>query len=271
MVAIDDQAGAQLAPGVRLIEDGGVAVVVVDRPEARNAVSAAVADGLDRAVDAISASGARVAVLTGGGDRAFISGGDLKELAALRTLDEARAMATRVRAVLDRVAALPIPVIAALNGDAYGGGGEVALAADIRVAAADVRVGFTQIQLGIMPAWGGIERLARLVGRGRAMYLLTSGTVLAGDDLRSWGLVEEVVPRADFAARWRELAAQLAAAPSAALAGIKAVTDAAVPWTNPASADLAVDAFAATWVAPEHWEAAARHDAARRQARRPGP
>jgi len=118
-----------------------------------------------------------VLVVTGAGTRVFVAGGDLKELAAIRTHDDAVAMAHTMRTVLDRIATLPVPVLAAVNGDAYGGGAEVAVACDIRIAADDVRCGFNQVALGIMPAWGGIERLTALVGRGRALMLMTTGRV----------------------------------------------------------------------------------------------
>ena len=121
-------------PGeVHLDVDAGVALVTIDRPDVRNAIGFATVNELAAALDDVLASDAAVVVLRGGGDRAFVSGGDLKELSAIRTHDEAVAMASRVRRVLDRVAAFPIPVIAALNGHALGGGAEVAIAADIRI------------------------------------------------------------------------------------------------------------------------------------------
>jgi enoyl-CoA hydratase/carnithine racemase len=254
-----------MTSAVEMSRDGDVAELVIDRPEARNAVSRAVTDGLDAAIGEVERSQARAVVLRGGGDRVFVSGGDLKELARVRDFGEAHEMAVRMRAVLDRLARLPIPVVAALNGDAYGGGGEVALACDVRIAADDVRMGFTQSQLGIMPAWGGIERLVSLVGRGRALYLLATGHLVRGSDLATWGLVEEVVARADFDRRWRELAHALCAVPREALVGIKAVADATVPWVRPTSQVLATEAFARTWVADEHWELAARADERRRR------
>lgn len=251
---------------VEMTWDGDVVELVIDRPEARNAVSRAVMDDLDAAIAEVERSRARVVVLRGSGDRVFVSGGDLKELARLRAFDQAHEMAVRMRGVLDRLANLAVPVVAAVNGDAYGGGGEVALACDIRVAADDVRMGFTQSQLGIMPAWGGIERLVTLVGRGRALYLLATGHLLSGQDLVGWGLVEEMVPRSDFERRWRELTHALCEVPRDALAGIKAVADATVPWVRPASEVLATEAFARTWVADEHWELADRADERRRRA-----
>src|SRR6266508_1193789 len=147
--------------------EAGVAIVTIDRPEARNAIGFATIEELEAALDQVLASDAAVLVLRGGGDRAFVSGGDLKELSTVRTHEDAVGMARRVRRLLDRVATFPVPVVAALNGHALGGGAEVAIAADIRIAAGDVKIGFNQVSLGIMPAWGGAERLAIALGRSR--------------------------------------------------------------------------------------------------------
>src|SRR6202041_1823571 len=144
--------------------DSGLAVLTIDRPHARNAISLETMGQLENALD--EAAAARTLVITGSGDRAFVSGGDLKELSALRTEEDAAAMAKRMRTICDRLASFPAPVIAALNGHALGGGAEVAVAADIRLAADDIKIGFNQVSLAIMPAWGGAERLADLVGRG---------------------------------------------------------------------------------------------------------
>ncbi|MFD0689812.1 enoyl-CoA hydratase/isomerase family protein [Actinomadura fibrosa] len=232
---------------VDLEVEQGVAVLTIDRPQARNAIALATMDQLDEALDA--AAGAGALVVRGAGDRAFVSGGDLKELAAIRTEDEAVAMALRMRGVCDRIAAFPAPVIAALNGHALGGGAEVAVAADIRVAADDVRIGFTQSTLAIMPAWGGAERLAALVGRGRAILLAGAGTVLGAAEAERLGLVDQVLPRASFEEGWRSLAASLAGGPAREIKRV--VTG------NPAPEEAA-RAFARLWVADEHWDAVER-------------
>ena len=156
--------------------DQGLAVLTIDRPHARNAISLDTMDQLEKALDA--AEGASALAITGAGDRAFVSGGDLKELSAIRTQEDAAAMAWRMRSICDRLASFPAPVIAALNGHALGGGAEVAVAADIRLAADDIKIGFNQVALEIMPAWGGAERLAELVGKSRALLLAGTGTVL---------------------------------------------------------------------------------------------
>ncbi|MEV0483623.1 enoyl-CoA hydratase/isomerase family protein [Streptomyces sp. NPDC050508] len=227
--------------------DEGLAVVTIDRPHARNAIAPTTMDELDKALDA--AVGAKALVITGAGDRAFVSGGDLKQLSAIRTEEDAMAMALRMRGICDRIAAFPGPVIAALNGHAFGGGAEVAVAADIRVAADDIRIGFNQVALAIMPAWGGAERLAQLVGKGRALMLAGAGTVLDAAEAQRVGLLELVLPRAEFAEGWRTLARSLATNPARE---IKRVMSGAVP------EEEAARAFARLWVADEHWQAAER-------------
>jgi enoyl-CoA hydratase/carnithine racemase len=254
--------------GVRLESDGHVTVLTIDRPEARNAVSRVTMRDLSSVLDEVEASSARVLVVTGAGDRVFVSGGDLKELAAIRTFDEAVAMAETMRSVLDHLATLPVPVLGAINGDAYGGGAEFSVACDIRVAADDVRCAFNQVTLGIMPAWGGVERLTALVGRGRALKLMTTGEVLDAVAAFELGLFDEVVPRDRFEARWREIAAQMARAPREALIGIKAAQRAAFPTARPDLAGPAIASFARTWISEDHWRMADEADARRRAARK---
>ncbi|HVV75504.1 MAG TPA: enoyl-CoA hydratase/isomerase family protein [Mycobacteriales bacterium] len=249
--------------GVSLSIDGGVAVITIDRPAVRNAIGFKTVDELHVALAEIEASEAAVVVIRGGGDRAFVSGGDLKELSAVRTHSEAADMARAVRAVLDRLAGLPIPVIAALNGHALGGGAEVAVAADIRIAADDARIGFTQVTLGIMPAWGGVERLTGLVGRSRAMLAIMTGTQYDATEAAQMGLVDLVVPRAEFDQRWQALAQGLAATAPGTTASVKAVVRSVAPAVHDHSRHEAVDLFARLWAAPEHWAAVDAATAAR--------
>ena len=247
--------GTATSVGVTLEVDAGLGVITIDRPDVRNALGLATVAELDGALDDALAAAVAVLVIRGGGDRAFVSGGDLKELAAIRTHDDAVAMACTVRRLLDRVASFPVPVIAALNGHALGGGAEVAIAADVRIAADDVRIGFNQVTLGIMPAWGGAERLAQVVGRGRAMLAIATGQLYDAPAAHALGLIDVVVPRASFDDEWRALARQLADAAPGATRAIKAVLGAAVPTHRP---DLEADAaaeFARLWVADAHWDA----------------
>ncbi len=233
--------------------DDGVAVITINRPQARNSIAPETMDQLDEALDA--AAGARALVITGAGDRAFVSGGDLKQLAAIRTEADAAAMAWRMRTLCDRLAAFPAPVIAALNGHALGGGAEVAVAADIRVAAEDIRIGFNQVALAIMPAWGGAERLAALVGRSQALLLAGSGILLDAPAAERIGLVNRVVARESFEEEWRALARALANPPAGEIKRVLAG----------ASAEEAVSAFARLWASDEHWAAADRAEEQRRR------
>lgn len=224
--------------------DGELAVITIDRPQARNAISLDTMDALNKALD--GAAGARALAITGGGDRAFVSGGDLKELAALRTELEASEMAWRMRTICDRIAGFDGPVIAALNGHALGGGAEVAVAADIRIAADDIRIGFNQVALAIMPAWGGAERLATLVGRSRALLLAGTGRILGAREAEQVGLIDQVVPRAEFAEAWRSTAQLLARRQAGEVKRV----------INGVSTTEAVSAFARLWCSDEHWAAA---------------
>ena len=226
--------------------DQGLAVITINRPNARNAIAPQTMDQLGQAI--VGAKGALCLVIRGEGDKAFVSGGDLKELSALRTEEQASAMAWRMRSLCDELANFPAPVVAALNGHAFGGGAEVAVAADIRVAADDIKIGFNQVSLEIMPAWGGAERLAALVGRGRALMLAGTGAVLTADQAEKVGLVDRVVARATFETEWRSLARALANRPAG---DIKRVMS-GVPASD------AVAAFASLWVSDEHWAAADR-------------
>jgi enoyl-CoA hydratase/carnithine racemase len=137
----------------------------------------------------------------------------------------------------------------------------------VRIAADDVKCAFNQVALGIMPAWGGIERLGGLVGRGRALLLMSTGRVVRADDAFALGLFDEVVPRPDFDEHWRAVAGQVARAPRDALVGIKAAHAAAHPTVRPELADDAIAAFARTWVADDHWRMVEDADQRRRAAR----
>jgi enoyl-CoA hydratase/carnithine racemase len=235
-------------PDIRVEQDGAVLVLTVDRPHARNALAPSTMAELDALLAGLEArDDIRCAVITGAGDRAFIAGGDLKELESGRDEAFGARLARDMRDTLDRIAALPIPVIAALNGAAS--------------------IGFTQVLLGVTPAWGGIERLGSLVGRGRALYLLTTGRVLSGAEAAAWGVVEEAAPRERFDERWRELACEVARAPRHALAGLKAAMQAAHPASRPDLAGPAIADFAKAWAHADHWTMAEALERRRRAAR----
>lgn len=233
-----------------------IATLVIDRPHARNAIGPQTMDELGNALDDVERSNAAVLILRGAGDRAFVSGGDLKQLALIRDYDGISRMATQMRRLLDRISSFRLPVIAALNGHALGGGAEVAVAADIRIARPNVEIGFTQVKLGIIPAWGGAERLAEIVGRSRAMLLIASGNRLSASEAQSVGLIDVVTHTDDFDQASADLALVFANLVPGAAASIKAVISEAKPHSHPGLEEGAVDRFARLWVDDAHWAAA---------------
>lgn len=249
---------------LRLDIDAGVATLLIDRPQARNALATQTMRELDDMLGSIQKTEARVLIIRGAGERAFCAGGDLKELEHMRSEIAAAEMAHAMRSTLDRIPRLPIPVIAALNGDAFGGGAELAVACDFRVAAGHARIGFAQIALGLMPAWGASERLAALVGRGRALYMLFTGITMSAAEAMDLSLIEAVYPGDSFDRSVSELARKIADAPPPALAGIKASVNAVRAHHNPELAGETIAAFAKTWADPAHWDAVAKLERQRR-------
>ncbi len=188
----------------------GVAVITINRPPA-NTLSTATLEELDAAFDALAADDAvRAIIVTGAGQHVFIGGADITEF-----LDMAqRGAASSVKRGLDLFAKIeghPKPVIAAVNGVCAGGGMELAMACDVRFAAEGARFGMREVTLGIIPGWGGNQRLPRLVGRGRAMEMLLTGDWVTADAAARAGLVNRVFPDNELLAQARNFARKLAA------------------------------------------------------------
>ncbi|HEY0707684.1 MAG TPA: enoyl-CoA hydratase-related protein [Polyangia bacterium] len=181
---------------VTLTRQGRVAVVTLTRPDAANALSLALVAGLRAAFAEITRTdpAASAVVVTGAGDKAFCAGADLKERLSF-TLETTRDFLDQLGGLLDSIAAFPRPVIAALNGVALGGGLELALACDLRLAATGVTLGLPEVRLGIIPGAGGTQRLARLVGPAIAKELILTGRRIDADKARELGIVNAVVAR----------------------------------------------------------------------------
>jgi enoyl-CoA hydratase len=210
---------------VRVETAEGIRTITVHRPEKLNALNVEVLEGLDRAVsEAEEDSSLRCLIVTGSGDRAFIAGADIGELAKLTPI-EGREHARRGQAVLDRIENLPAPSIAAINGFAYGGGLELAMACTLRVASENARMGLPETSLGILPGYGGTQRLARLVGRAKASELvLTASKALTASEAERIGLVNRVVPAGQALAGATEMAKAIAAnAPAACRYALEAI------------------------------------------------
>ena len=190
--------------------EAGVGILTVNRPDKRNALNATVRAELVRALDQLRIDeGVRVVVTTGAGDKAFIAGADIGEFAE-RTPIEQRAVMSE-RAIFDEIAAFPKPIIAMINGFALGGGCEVALACDVRVAARSARLGQPEIKLGIIPGGGGTQRLPRLVGLGQTMRLVLTGELIEAEEAARIGLVDMMVEDAELRTRTMEIARAMAA------------------------------------------------------------
>jgi enoyl-CoA hydratase len=218
--------------------EGGVAVVTIDRPEKRNALNAAVRAELIAALDALrDDDSVRVLVLTGAGERAFVAGADIAEFAERTPLEQRAAMTGR--RVFDEIAAFPKPVLAMINGYALGGGCELALACDVRVAADTAMLGQPEINLGIIPGGGGTQRLPRLVGTGQAMRLILSGEIIDAAEALRIGLVDLVCPAPELRERTLEMARAMAAKSPVALRMAKAAVRAAAEM--PLAAGLAYE------------------------------
>lgn len=190
--------------------DGAVATVTINRPKVLNALSIQTVDELRRAMLSLRYDDAvRVVILTGAGEKSFVAGADINELAA-QTPVTGRELARRGQHVFDLIENLGKPVIAAINGYALGGGCELALACTIRIAVDTARLGQPEINLGIIPGYGGSQRLARLIGRGAALELLLTGDQISAVDAYRLGLVNRVVTAANLMGEARKLAQTLA-------------------------------------------------------------
>jgi enoyl-CoA hydratase len=176
----------------------GVALVTVNRPEKRNALSGAVVAELKDAFERVAADPAvRAAIVTGAGEKAFVAGADINELAVLSPI-EARAYAIRGQQAFRLLETCGKPTVAAVNGYALGGGLELAMASTVRFASENAQMGQPEVKLGIIPGYGGTQRLPRLVGRGRALELLLSGDPVSAAEAYRIGLINAVVPQADL-------------------------------------------------------------------------
>lgn len=235
----------------------GIVAITVNRPRTHNALSRTVLAALAEGVRAAGASAqTRCVLLRGAGERYFAAGGDLVDLASVRTRAATRRMADEGTAALDAVRACPVPVIAFVNGDALGGGAELAVACDLRLAAPHARIAYIHGRMAITPAWGGGSDLCELVGSARAMRMMSRCESVDARTALAWGLIDEVVAsRGDVTAF---LAPLLELSP-AVLRGIKAQTRA---WRAGLSRDsrraVERDQLVTTWLGDDHWKAVDR-------------
>jgi enoyl-CoA hydratase/carnithine racemase len=236
--------GTDAAAGLVLVERRGTAAfVTLNRPDAANALSKALVAALEGAFAELAAGlkrgdDVRVVVLTGSG-KAFSAGADLKERRAM-TLDQTWGFLDELNRLMNAVAAFPRPVIAAINGAAFGGGLELALACDIRLAADGAEMGLTEVRLGVIPGAGGTQRLARVASLAAAKELILTGRRVRAQRAYLLGIVSDVVPAEILADAAAKLADEIAAAGPLAVAAAKRAIDGG--WTLPIADALALEA-----------------------------
>jgi enoyl-CoA hydratase len=232
---------------LKLERHDGVATVTIDRPRVLNALDPETLREIARAIREVRRDAtARVLVITGAGEKAFSAGADIAAMAAM-SAEEGHAYSHLGHEVLGRLEALEVPVVAAVNGVALGGGCELALACDLIVASTKARLGLPEITLGLMPGFGGTQRLVARVGQARAREMIYLGAPVGAEDALRMGLVDRAVAPERFADEVRALAIQLAAQAPVALRQAKRATAVAVDADRASGCAFEVEAFAVTF------------------------
>ncbi|GAC1659165.1 MAG: enoyl-CoA hydratase-related protein [Candidatus Elarobacter sp.] len=205
-----------------LDRSGAVATVTLNRPAVLNALNLRMLDELRETFAQLEGDASlRAVILTGAGPKAFAAGADIGELNALPGAHAGEAQARKGQALTRAIERLRVPVIAAVNGFALGGGCELAMACDVRVASENAKFGQPEVNLGILPGYGGTQRMTRLVGEGTAMYLCLTGEMLDAQEALRVGLVQRVVPLDGLLAEANRIAGQIAAKAPLAIAVTK--------------------------------------------------
>lgn len=195
---------------LKIEEQGSVAILTISAPKSLNALNSTILGEMDQYLTQFDCNKYRCLIITGDGEKSFVAGADISEMATLSML-EAQAFGSRGAAVFRKIETLHVPVIAAVNGFALGGGCELAMACDIRICSDNARFGQPEVGLGIIPGFSGTVRLSRLVGMGMAKQLIYTGKNIKADEALRIGLVNAVVPQAELMDKALEMANQIAA------------------------------------------------------------
>lgn len=210
---------------VRYETEGAIGILTIDRPKALNALNSEVLDDLGAALDGVDLETIRVLILTGSGDKSFVAGADIGEMSTL-SKEEGTAFGKKGNDLFRRIETFPIPVIAAVNGFALGGGNEIAMSCDFRICSDNAVFGQPEVGLGITPGFGGTQRLARLVGPGMAKQLVYTARNIKADEALRIGLVNQVTTQEDLLPTAKKLASVIAGnAPIAVRACKKAINE----------------------------------------------
>ncbi|MBK8792020.1 MAG: enoyl-CoA hydratase/isomerase family protein [Holophaga sp.] len=238
---------------VKLERQDGIAIVTLDRPEALNALSLKVFNDLEAAFLELARDPSLRAVILTGAGKAFVAGADIKEMADFGPI-QARAFARRGQSVMRLIESFPHPVIAAVNGFALGGGCELAMACDFRIASENAKAGQPEVNLGVTPGFGGTQRLARLVGRSLAKYLLFTGEILSAERALQIGLFDEVVAPEQVLPRCLEIAQTIASKGPVAVSYCKHAVNIGVEATLAQGQDFEAELFAQTFATGDQKE-----------------
>lgn len=234
-------------------EEDGVGLITVNRPQVDNALNLETIAALRALLLRLQAEDRlRALILTGAGEKSFLSGGDIKEFQTLTTIEQARAMAMTMKEVTALLAGLAWPVIAAVNGLAIGGGCETAVACDFRIAAEHARLGYRQIALGLISGWGGGPRLIRLIGRNPALRLMLTGELLDAEAALAIGLVDQVVPSGGALPAARGFARTIADRSPSAVRAYKRLAQVTVDASLEVALAYETELFGPIWVSEEH-------------------
>jgi enoyl-CoA hydratase len=237
----------------------GIATLTFNRPDALNALNLATMTAFLSAVESLRAdSELRVVILTGAGDKAFCSGGDLRELSQYPDEESARGFITTMGDALLTLERLPVPVIAAINGYALGGGSEIALACDLRIVDDNVRFGLVQVKNALTPGWGAGQRLLRVVGYARAMQILLRGNAMSAGEILALGLANQVTPAGRALEAAQTLAQEICALPPDVVRGIKALLQAGIQQPYDVALNTERSIFPPLWAAEPHLQAVER-------------
>jgi enoyl-CoA hydratase len=236
--------------GLSLERSEAVATLTIERERAGNSIDRATASELERVVAGLSNDPELVmVVVTGAGKRFFCTGGDVKDYRALRTEQSVRSLSLLMQRTLDALEGLPALTVAAINGTALGGGLELALACDVRIADEGCELSLPQARLGVIPGWGGTHRLVRTIGRSRALELLATGRAVPAREALSMGLVDAVAPVGKVMSPVTSLVQHVTESAPRAARSMKSAVAAG------ADAEAVADLFAELWLSEDHLEA----------------
>jgi enoyl-CoA hydratase len=238
-------------------QEDGIATITFNRPKVLNALNAALLEELSHALDHIAADeNLRVLILTGSGEKSFVAGADITEIAVFNVL-QAKRFAEKGHDLMNKLQTLPIPVIAAVNGFALGGGSEIALACDFIYASENAKFGLPEINLGIIPGFGGTQRLPRLINKNMAKELIFTGKMISATQADAMGWVNKVCSQTELMAEVLQTARTMAAKGKVALRAAKQAINGGMEVDSVSGARMEIDAFALCMASPDAKEGTA--------------